>query len=257
MKYFFLCLAAGLLFWPGPLAAFAPGDLKNLLKEHDCRNCDLSGADLSGLDLSQGDFEGADFTFANLEGANFSGANLKGAQFGYDFFTPTPAKQGQTREAVERELARKFRRDRQRTLPEELALLTYTLWDRSYLKTVSVKGTRLVETSFAGSNLEGADFTACNLEEADFTEAFVKEADFSYALLGHAQFERAYAPQAVFYKANLKGARFVGADLSGALLYKALYEPSLGLVMFKQAKLGAAINQKGQFCKEGSLGRCD
>jgi uncharacterized protein YjbI with pentapeptide repeats len=63
----------------------------------DCRDRDLSGADLAGGFLYSADFGGANLTGANLSGAwvsgvdftgaNLTGANLSGADLQYDNFS--------------------------------------------------------------------------------------------------------------------------------------------------------------------------
>lgn len=248
-------LLGGLLFCATPAWAFEADDLRRLITERSCRNCDLSGADLGGLDLSQGDFSGADFTFANLQETDFSGANLKGVLFGYNFFMPKPSRQGKQEILTEWSLRRSLRQGD--TWQEAAADLGLWLWDTSYLKAVMYKGTQMSGARFVGANLEGADLTACNLKGARFDQAHLKGADFSYARLVEAQFKEAYAPQAVFYKADLSGAGFDQADLEGALLFKAVYQSAQTLPMFRGARLGGAISQEGKLCKEGSLGRCN
>ena len=62
-------------------------NIEKLKKTKNCRECDLSGANLSRFDLSGADLEGADLSQAklfltNLSEANLQNANLSGAIFG-------------------------------------------------------------------------------------------------------------------------------------------------------------------------------
>ena len=82
------CLCISLL-GTAPALAFDPEDVKTLLENNKCRDCDLSGADLSGKILNWADLRGADLSGAqlvetrlnnaDLRGTNFAGANLHGA----------------------------------------------------------------------------------------------------------------------------------------------------------------------------------
>lgn len=249
-------LLAALLF-PFSLQAFDSAQLLQAIRDRSCPSCDLKGADLEGMDLSKGDFSRADFTFANLRGANLSGANCKNATFGYDFFIPSPAQQGKTAVTLADQAVSQARRgDLGMGL---LADSLIVLWDNSYLKTVSFKGTHLEKANFAGANLEGAYLVAVNLGGANFEGARLQGADFSYSLLGTSNFSKAQLGQAIFYKSDLDSAMFAEADLTGAMLYKSNLKNPKNKVMtsFKGTKLGGAVYVEGQVCRAGSLGACE
>lgn len=62
-------------------------NLDILIKTKSCKNCDLSGLNLTRMDLSGADLEGADLSqsklqLVNLQQANLKNANLSGALFG-------------------------------------------------------------------------------------------------------------------------------------------------------------------------------
>lgn len=78
-----VCVATG-----GQVEAFNDDHLKQLLKTHTCRACNLTGAHLSGANLSYADLAGAaltgsDLYRADLTGADLTGADLAGADLGY------------------------------------------------------------------------------------------------------------------------------------------------------------------------------
>ena len=81
MKHLILALA---LILPLSVGAFKPEDLKKLKKTNECRECDLSranlkGADLVGAKLYGANLKGAKLQEANLEEANLENAKLQGA----------------------------------------------------------------------------------------------------------------------------------------------------------------------------------
>jgi hypothetical protein len=62
------------------VAPVAPAeDLAQLMDTGDCRQCNLSSADLSGANLSGANLSGANLSDASLSGANLSDADLSGA----------------------------------------------------------------------------------------------------------------------------------------------------------------------------------
>lgn len=90
-----LATPAGAESLPNTLEAAEPiqaTNVRQLLTTNACRNCNLSGADLSqahiiGADLRGADLSGANLTGANLEGADLTQANLTGANLTGAFLT--------------------------------------------------------------------------------------------------------------------------------------------------------------------------
>ena len=73
-----------LVFAPLAAAGFDAASANRLAESRACRECDLSGLDLSGArlwkaELAGANLSGADLSRANLGNANLSGADLSGA----------------------------------------------------------------------------------------------------------------------------------------------------------------------------------
>jgi uncharacterized protein YjbI with pentapeptide repeats len=69
----------GMFLIIGGAVAFDSEHLQKLKTSNQCRNCDLSGANMSGANLTKADLRGANMSGANLSEANLSGANMSGA----------------------------------------------------------------------------------------------------------------------------------------------------------------------------------
>ena len=71
-------------------------EVRDLLWDKECPECDLRGANLSGADLNGADLRGADLRGADLSGADLRHAELTGLCYDSDtawpsWFTPPPS----------------------------------------------------------------------------------------------------------------------------------------------------------------------
>lgn len=125
-----------------PLSA----DLRHLINDRECPECDLAGKNLSGIKLKGADLQGANLAGANLfqtnlKGANLQGANLAGANL-------------------------------------ELANL-----ENAKLQGANLTGTRLVDTVLEDADLVNANLQGANLHWADAQDADLKNANLKEAYL--------------------------------------------------------------------------
>ncbi len=113
---FFLLIPIGTAY------AFDQGDLDELNLTNQCRECNLSDADLSGWALSKADLSDAQLSGANLAHTDLSGANLSRADLSYAY-------------------------------PSAADLSNANLSDANLI------GAYLFETNLSGANLSGANFS--------------------------------------------------------------------------------------------------
>lgn len=79
MKLTLTALTIAATMFASSASAFDPDDVQKLKDTNECRECDLSGADLTGAILREAYLEGANLAGANLINAYLERANMNGA----------------------------------------------------------------------------------------------------------------------------------------------------------------------------------
>ena len=79
MKLTLTALTIAATMFASSASAFDPDDVQKLKDTNECRECDLSGANLNGAKLNGADLRGAYLEVAKLKYANLSGADLERA----------------------------------------------------------------------------------------------------------------------------------------------------------------------------------
>ncbi|APB33841.1 Pentapeptide repeat protein [Gloeomargarita lithophora Alchichica-D10] len=146
------------LFRP-PTLESSRQNLETLLRDKNCEQCRLNGADLRGKNLSNANLEGANLRGANLTGVNLSNANLRGADLS-----------GATLDQANLTTAD----------------LSGAILSGTQIRLANLTGAKLVATRLKASNFEGADLSQANLQTADLEQvnlsgATLKNTDFTQA----------------------------------------------------------------------------
>ncbi len=177
---------------PEPLKA----ELRHLLEDNECVDCDLRGEDLAGADLDGADLEGANLGGAVLEGASLRDSNLEGADLSRANLKGADLRGAVLKNAV---LA---------GADLELALLG--------------------EADLEGADLSGARLVDADLSEATLTRATLQAADLHWASLREANLAEADLKDAYLVKADFQEADLTGADLTGAVIQRTNFEGTRG-----------------------------
>ncbi|HAT51575.1 MAG TPA: hypothetical protein DCS88_14770 [Alphaproteobacteria bacterium] len=152
----------GTLGWfGGDSWAFRADDLTKLVQTNQCRQCDLSEADLSGVYLAEADLRAANLREANLTGANLWRANLKDANLVMANLTRAHLARASLNSA-------------------DLSGANLTNADLSMarLQYAWLQNTRLTASQLSLANLYGA-----RLQGADFSRAAIRQTDLRKAKL--------------------------------------------------------------------------
>lgn len=152
--------------------------LERLLSTNECKNCDLSNANLERVNLQDANLEGANLQNANLKGANLQSANLKNA-----FMLKVNLEQANLTE--------------------------------SELKGANLTSASLNKSILSNANLQGVNLQQADLRQADLKEANISAPSLLQgADLEGANLMQANLKGVNFKNANLRQANLEGADLS-------------------------------------------
>jgi len=164
--------------------------------DRDCRDMNLTGADLSGMDLSGVNFQrailaGAILTDARLDGSDLTDAVLTGADLtraGMRGVDLTRANLGRTR-CVQADFAQ--------------SQVKETIWDHADCE----------RCSFLGSAWRLGRLYQARLHDCDFSRASFEQWATMSATLANCRFQQARLDQCVFMQGTLADADFSKADL--------------------------------------------
>ena len=238
-----LAMLSLMALYPAAQAA-NPEHIRQLLRTHTCRNCDLSGANLSTLslaganlkranlsnallnqtDLSRANLSNANLTGADLTGVNLQGANLKRANLaGVTSLDACPS--GQASSSSDCLLFTLFLLvGPQLCEPDADFDVGNSFWCSPENSSRSLAG---FFSSVGRANLQGADLTEANLSGAELSGTDLRYATLHRANLKDATFLRALLIETDFTaaeEANLSGAFQSIADVKTAFRTTTLEE---------------------------------
>ncbi|MGW9999529.1 MULTISPECIES: DUF2169 family type VI secretion system accessory protein [Pantoea] len=245
-----------------------------LVRDGDCREMDLTGADLSGLDLRDTDFSGA-----LLENVDFSHCQLDGSLFSNAVLTRAELHRCSARacafDNASLALAQCCYADFSDSVFSETEcrdlMLEQCVFDRATLSDVMLTQTSLAHCRFHHAQIVNAHFSELTLQALDFSHATLRKVYFVECHLLALSFEQArltavgfvdcQAPEICFHQAQLHTSLFVAdtalirADFSGATLTQCnLRETRLAQANFSHAML---INSdlSGADCTQADMRR--
>ena len=172
---------------PARISATAPS-VRQLLKTHQCPECNLRGVNLENANLKDANLTGANLEDANLTGANLTGATLAGGANLWDA-TLTGANL------------------------RSANLTGAILWGAN-LRGANLTGANLTGANLGGANLGrvGTNLESTNLEGAALAGAKLGNADLWSANIRGANLEGTDLDFANLVAAKLAGANIIGAD---------------------------------------------
>lgn len=245
-----------------------------LARDGDCREMDLTGADLSGLDLRNTDFSGAllenvDFSHCQLDGSLFSNAVLTRAELHHC------SARGCAFDNASLALAQCCYADFSDSVFSETEcrdlMLEQCVFDRATLSDVMLTQASLAHCRFHHAQILNAHFSELTLQALDFSHATLRKVYFVECHLLALSFEQArltavgfvdcQAPEICFHQAQLHTSLFVSdtalirANFSGSTLTQCnLRETRLAQANFSRATL---INSdlSGADCTQADMRR--
>lgn len=198
-----------------------------LARHGDCRDMDLTGADLSGLDLRDTDFSGA-----LLENVDFSHSQLDGSLFSHAVLTRAELHHCSLRacafDGTSLALAQCWHADFSEAVLSDVEcrdiLLEACIFDRATLSDLM-----LTQASLAHCRFHHARILNCH-----FSELTLQALDFSHAVLNKLYFVDCHLLSLRFTQAQLRAVGFVGCqapeiDFSQAQLHTCLFVSATAL----------------------------
>ena len=208
-----------------------------LARDGDCREMDLTGADLSGLDLRDTDFSGAllenvDFSYCQLDGSLFSHAVLTRAELHHC------SARACAFDSASLALAQCCHADFSDAVFSETEcrdlMLAQCVFDRATLSDLILTQASLahcrfhhaqvINIHFSELTLQALDFSHATLHKIYFVECHLLSLSFEHARLTGVGFVGCQAPEIRFHQAQLHTSLFVSdtalirADFSAATL---------------------------------------
>ncbi|MCB2182525.1 MAG: pentapeptide repeat-containing protein [Desulfobulbaceae bacterium] len=171
-------------------------EMRHLIEDKECVQCDLSKSNLRYAKLKNADAEKINLSGADLQGAVLSGANLRGANLEGAIFSG--------------------------------ADLSGADLSGANLKGANLEEANLEDAILQDANLSGARMVEAVLEDADVHNADLEKANLHWANLREANLNGANLKQAYLVKTDFSEADLTGADLTDAVIQRTNFQAVKG-----------------------------
>ncbi|WP_088893998.1 serine/threonine-protein kinase [Leptolyngbya ohadii] len=198
--------------------------IQRLVKNRECRNCNLSSARLANLDL-----QGVDLTSANLENADLQSVNLQGANL-----TDTNLKDANLDRA-------NLKDARLVSVDLSSAKLEYANLENVDVRATTLSYARLRGANLKGSKWETANFMYAQMDGINAANAKLKYSSFNNANLSQANLEGVRLVRSSMHSSDLTNVNLTNAGLRSVDLKRSdLQNANLTNATLADVHLGAA-----------------